>query len=182
MTTATRTFIFWVDPATRFAALAKFGTDGPWGHMGVGFELSDKSEIYYEALLSEGFVGPKPIARLHRFVAEDDKRKLVVAYTDLDAATSVAKRHVCEGLTGWLGYNSLQLGLMAISERYHIPVPRSPGKVVCSEAVARVLQPEIDLRDGRRVRFDMVNPNSAWRRYLGIRAGYGWVNGPPAKV
>ena len=114
-----------------------------------------------------------PHRPLFRFAEKDGKRKLVVAYTDLDARTSEEKRQVCRAMVGTVGYGQAQLVLMALSERYHLPVPHSPSRVVCSEAVSRILYPQIDLRDARRKRHDMVNPNSAWRRWLEMKCGYG---------
>lgn len=173
---AVRTFIFWVYSDSRMAKLTKFSTDGPFSHMGIGFELTDGSEIYFEALKHDGFVGPKPISSVRKYVAENTARKLVLEYTPLNEDISNRKLIECKKLVGTVGYYSFQLALMGLSERYHFPVPRSPSRVVCSEAVSRIVFPEIDLRDSRRTRHDMVNPNSAWRRWLEIKCGYGYIN------
>lgn len=177
---AVRTFIFWVFADTRLSRLTRFATDGSWSHMGLGFVMDTGFLCIYEALWAEkGFVGPKPFARVMEFAAENPKRKLALQYTGLDEQTSERKRLVCEASKGVLSYGPWQLAMMGLSERYHVPVPKSERKVVCSEIVSRILQPEIDLRDGRRRTDDHVNPNSAWRRWLEVKTGYGWLNGPP---
>ena len=174
--TADRTFIFWVYSGSVLARIAARVGDGPWGHMGIGFNLSNGMQIYYEALFAQGFVGPISISELHNFIIEKPKRKYAIEYTDLNESQSRQKLKACEEMRGTAGYAELQLLAMAMSERYHIPVPRSPRRVVCSEAVSRILSPEIELRDSRRTRHDMVNPSSAWRRWLEIKSGYAHIS------
>jgi len=176
---ALRTFLFWSYSATVPGAVIAFGTDGPFSHMGIGFDLSIKERVYYEALLRDGFHGPRRVEVLCRYIQEKPKRKLVIEYTDFNAETSERKRRQCETMVGQAGYHAVQLVLMALSERYWIPVPRSPSRVVCSEGVSRIVCPELDLRDARRKRHDMVNPNSAWRRFLEIKCGHGSITAPP---
>jgi len=172
------TFIFWEYSDSFIARRAVRIEDGPWGHMGIGFKLLTGEQIYYEALFGKGFIGAKPLIRLQNFVKENPKRKYALEYTDLNESQSQEKLNRCEEMKGTAGYAELQLLFMAMSERYHIPVPRSKNRVVCSEAVSRILYPEIDLRDSRRSRHDMVNPVSAWRRWLEIKNGYGHISAP----
>lgn len=154
-------------------------TDGPWSHCGLVFKMEGGAMCYFEAIPNGGFQGPRPLWKLTRAVMEDDRRRNVIVPLHLDRAAVGAKWHVCLNLRGHRSYASLQLLAMAAFERYGIPVPTSPRRVVCSEILSRILAPEIDLRDARRTKHDEVNPNSAWRRLLEIMAGYGYVNAPP---
>jgi len=181
MTYATKTFVYWTYSGdTMLGRLIAWATDGPWCHMGIGFELNNGARERYEALKNSGFAGPKPYETLIEFGEENPKRRMLVAYTDFGTEISEALRQLCRSMVGQLSYNTEQLAFMALSERYRFPVPRSPDRTVCSEAVSRVLEPHIELRDARRKTHDMVNPNSAWRRYVEVRSGYGAVTAPPA--
>ena len=175
------TFLLWVDSGAFGAKITRFGTDGPWSHMALGFQMSNGDELYYEALNKQGFVGPRPLADVRNFVKKNSRSIMALDYTALTSDESEEVRKKCNLMVGTVGYGNWQLALMGLSERYHFPVPHSPKKVVCSEAVSRLLVPFLDLRDRRRVRHDMVNPNSAWRRWMEIKAGFGWVNRPLSK-
>ncbi len=147
-------------------------SDGWASHMGVGFELEDGRQVYYESLIKQGFVGPDPIDKLYAYVHSVAAARAIIIDAGLDAQTSARKLSICEANAGTTGYNQWQLASMLMLERYGLPVPHSPNRWVCSEAAARILYPEIDLRDMRRTTFDAVNPNSAWRRWCEIAAGY----------
>ena len=181
---AVRTFIAWVDSALPHGRAISYLTDGPWSHQLIGFELVDGSPVYYESLYKTGFTGPHDLAKLTAWLAKNPARKFVKTFVPIDAAASQAKRLAADRMAGNMGvghqagYGKLQLLLMAAFERYGIPVPASPNHVVCSEAVSRLLCPEIDLRDHRRKSHDEVNPNSAWHRWLEIQAGHGAITAP----
>jgi len=175
-----RTFLYWLNSGSRFARLIAFASDGPWSHMGGGFELEDGTIERFEALKHQGFNGPKPMQSLLDFVQSDPKRRMAIEYTDLDAEQSVIARDRCKSMVGKVAYGELQLALMGLSERYFLPVPTTRGVTVCSEAWSRILEPWVDLRDRRRHKHDMVNPNSAWRRFLEIKGGYSELNAAPA--
>lgn len=151
-------------------------TDGPWAHMGLAFGMSDESGQYCEALMGENVTGPKDVAKLTALQAENSKTRIAFVLLQLTPEECEQKRQLCFAWRGVMTYSKPQLLAMAMFERYGLPVPHSPSRVVCSEFVARVLYPQIDLRDLRRTRFDEVNPNSAWRRLMEIQAGMGWVN------
>lgn len=152
--------------------------DGPWGHCALGFDLDDGTSGYYESLWQDGVCGPKPAAKLAD-LAKDPRNKLAVIVLDCDTATAEAIRQDAAGDVGKVGYAKVQLSRNALFERFWIPIPESPNRVHCAEFLARKLvRSGIDLRDQRRARFDEVNPCSAWRRLLEIRAGYGAATAP----
>ena len=175
---ATKTFLFWNFSGSSLARLNRVFTDGPWGHMGGGFDLSDGTSEIYEALFGRGFIGPTPLRSLKAWQLRQPERKMAIVYLDLDEEQSEVKRQTCKRMVGTIGYAEFQLVLMGLFERYGLPVPRSPRRVVCSEAWSRILHPEMDLRDRRRRRDDYVNPNSAWRRMLEIKCGFAGFTGP----
>ena len=186
MPTALSTFLFWTwCPEFWCKAIANI-TDGPFGHMGVGFTLSDPSDpshpsdIYYEALADQGWTGPHDLAvRRASFLSKDPRSVFVVVPLNLSEEVSEGKRQQAQSMCGVWSYGKLQLASMLLCERLWIPVPRSKTSVVCSEAVARILAPEFDLRDARRTSFDEVSPNSAWHRLLEIQSGHGAITAAP---
>jgi hypothetical protein len=143
-----------------------------WSHMGIGFQLSNHSIIYYENLFRDGFQGPKPFGKLIAF--RDGGGRLSVQWFDfMHTAVCQAKREKCEAWAGkHRGYFGWQLAAMWKFERilrfYHRHIRPSPDRGVCSEDVARLLYPELDLRDTERD-FDEVNPNSSWRKYRELK-------------
>jgi len=142
-----------------------------YSHCGVVFEMSDGKIIYYEALFSEGFSGPKPIKKLQAKIIKNDGR-FCFWWLSLDSAVAEQVRLRCENWVGTRGYYAWQLASMWWFERvgrhFGWHVPASPSKMVCSEACARSLFPWIDLRDNDHPRFDEVNPNSVYRRTVEI--------------
>lgn len=188
---AVRCFLIWVQSNLRHGRATAWLTDGPWSHMAIGFDLSSGRRVYYEALYSEGFVGPMPLESLENWLKKDAKRKSAISYTSLIAQTAQEIRVMADRMAGnthdeagivrKAGYNKLQLLAMAAAERYGLPVPSSESRVVCSEAVSRLLHPHIDLRDHRRQSHDEVNPNSAWHRWLEYLAGFGSITAPAVK-
>jgi len=166
---AIRTFAFWTFKAGPLARIICRVTKGSWAHMGIGFRMEDMSERYFEALYSKGVVGPKPISELKAFGNKKGCRWWY-DYAELDSGASQAKYLECRGQVGKVGYYAWQLACMWAFERLGVPVPHSPDRVVCSELVARVLSPELDLRDAIHNKFDMVNPASAYRRWIKLHA------------
>jgi hypothetical protein len=181
--TALKTFMFWTYADESWSrAIAKL-TDGPFAHMGIGFDVNNDGRVesvYFEALFHDGWTGPKPVSKLIAFRDGAAGRKLAVAYTKLTPDQSQPKLNACLQAVGVKGYHKWQLVQMLVSERFWIPVRESAERWVCSEGAARILAPELDLRDARRRRFDQVSPNSAFRRWCEITAGYGLVNAVPA--
>jgi hypothetical protein len=170
---AVETFLFWTFHDGVLGRMIAAVTDGPWSHMGVAFSLDSGYVVYYEALIRDGVQGPKPIDRLHAFAARAPKNRFVMVRLDnIGAEQSELKRVACEEMVGNAVYGQFQLATMLLFERYNIPVFNSPHRVVCSELAARIVAPQVDLRDRRRRRFDEVNPNSAWRRFCETSTGY----------
>ena len=147
-------------------------TDGIWGHTLIAFRFSTGG-CYFEALLGDGVTGPWPIERLFDWESESNKHRLcLVLLASTPAAREVA---LCRAMCarGRQSYSAPQLLAMGLSERYGLPVWRSERKTVCSEYAAYVLEGIVDLRDRRRRIVDQVNPNSAWRRVMEEKAGFG---------
>lgn len=145
-------------------------TRSPFSHTGVAFRFADGRTEYFEALLSDGFTGPKDGSKLNAFALEPGNhlQMMVLPCTPEQAGAMYDTAMAMNGM----GYNPVQLLFIAIATRYGTPVPRSPKRTICSEAHARILYPFFDIRDIYRRRFDEVTPGSAWVRHLEIRAGY----------
>lgn len=154
-------------------------TDGIWGHMLVGFRFEDDTACYFEALLGDGVTGPWPLDRLLAWREEPMHRAALVPISDVlsnftDAEIAYALTRAIFSV-GRHSYSAPQILAMRLSERYRLPMWRTEDRTVCSEFVAWVIQGIMDLRDRRRTKLDQVNPNSAWRRVMEERAGYGAV-------
>jgi hypothetical protein len=136
-----------------------------WSHMGVGFRFSDGTAVYFEAWVPR-VRGPKPLSHLIDWVHQKPKRRLAIVELLIPPNLCERKYGIAQTYSGLIGYGELQLLAMWAFERFgkrwgwH--VPKSPGRVVCSEYAARVLYPEFDLRDSIHTRFDEVTPGSAW--------------------
>lgn len=180
---------FTADDTSRICRAIQSATDGPWGHVFLGFEWewADHPDgrvlaCYYEALFSDGVTGPWPIKRVLDWHQETRHHRLAMVYIPTilspDRRLDIALR-CAESAVGKQSYFAWQLAAMLVFERYGIPVPRSDNRTVCSEFVAWALDGVIELRDRRRRRFDEVNPNSAWRRACEEVAGQGQYNRPP---
>lgn len=167
---------FTADDSAAFCRATQFITDGPWGHVFVGFWFPDGTGCYFEALISDGVTGPWPIERVQEWSKEDLKHRLAIVDLprswipggDLSQALACARSAV-----GKHSYWKVQLLAMLMFERYGRAMIRSETKTVCSEYAAWVLQGIIDLRDRRRTELDAVNPNSAWRRVCEELSGLG---------
>lgn len=151
-------------------------TDGPWGHVLVGFRWPDGSACYFEALLGDGVTGPWPIERLTSWNAESKMHRLALVDIPRSWLPNVGLRPalgVAIAAIGRQSYSAPQLLAMGLFERYGLPMLRSETRTVCSEFAAYVLEGIVDLRDRRRIKLDQVNPNSAWRRLCEELAGLG---------
>lgn len=176
---AVKLFIFWsFDPTSRMSSLTVRITgrqlpdkSDAWSHMGLGFELFNGDLEYYECLFHDGFCGPKPISKLIAFCDAGG----CVSLQPVDSIKSPEAQQIRENCRAWVGtrgYYHWQLISMWAFERFGrflgTHVPHSPDRLVCSEAVARLVWPWMDLRDSVRD-FDEVNPNSAYRKWLKIK-------------
>ena len=163
---------FYTFSGSKIAMLARWSTNGPFGHMGIAFERADGSIDCFEARSDEGFVGPFPIEEMAAYVDTRSGHFLIGNALDL-APTDVSNIYTAAmNMVGNVSYSKMQLGLMFLSERYGVRLRHSPNKVVCSEAVARLLYPHVDLRDCDHSTFDVVSPNSAYWRMCEIQARY----------
>ena len=140
---------------------------GVWSHAGVGFRLQNGDSIYFEALFAKGVQGPKPLVHLMEWVVKSQKRRVAIVELPIEANVCERKYGIAQTYRDLAGYGEWQLLAMwffeKIGRRWGWHVPRSPGRVVCSEFAARVLWPEIPLTDSMRPRLDEVTPGSAWR-------------------
>lgn len=140
-----------------------------FSHMGLGFELDNHQLVYFEALARYGFTGPHPIEKLFAFQKRGGTL-LIQPVVGLHGPIAEQIHQRCLSWVGRTSYHEWQLGLMWAYERFGRRlgwrIPRSPCKVVCSEAVAELLWPHFDLRDPDHPAFDEVNPNSAYRSWL----------------
>ena len=141
-----------------------------WSHMGIGFTLQDGKRVYYEAIVGKGFIGPIPIEKLIDKIGQNEKSRLAIKELPIEPYRVLGIYKECRRWQGRKSYSAWQLVRMWFFERLGrwvgIRVRRTPDRLVCSEAVARLIYPPYDLRDEIRRRFDEVNPNSAWRKYL----------------
>ena len=163
---------FYTFSGSKIAKLARWATNGPWGHMGISFEKDDGSIDCFEARSDEGFVGPFPVQQTAAYVDERGGYFEISKPLDLSTAAVASIHAGTRRMVGNVTYSKMQLGLMFLAERYGIRLPPSPNKVVCSEAVARLLDPHVDLRDCDHSTFDVVSPNSAYWRMCEIQARY----------
>lgn len=162
---------FWTYKAdSRVSRMIADITRSPFSHTGVAFRFSGGRTEYFESLLSDGFQGPKDGAELNKFAATPGNRFQTIVLPASEEVRS-AVYATAMAMRG-SGYNKAQLVWIALSRRYGTPVPRSPKRVICSEAHARILYPFFDIRDIHHRRFDEVTPQTAWIRHLEIRAGY----------
>lgn len=167
-----------------FSRATQTACDGPWSHVGIGFTLSSGNRVYFEALLNRGFVGPRPYADLVKWGMEKHHRFLVI---EMPARLIINPQAIYEDClsmrkcwSGRRGYHAWQLARMWAFQRYGIPVAASTDRVVCSEAVSRILAAfsMMDLRDKRRAKHDEVNPVSAWIRILAYLSSLENIDAP----
>lgn len=165
--------------------------NSPFSHMGIGFKIEaeggnlkdegkrekgkenchghtrtedDKTEVYYEALVGKGFRGPKPLTDLIGWQAElPERRSVLVAEIPSLAGIAELKRRLTQSYTEIVTYSEWQLVALFFAIRYGWEIAESHKGVVCSEIAARILYPEIELRDHEHHIFDLVTPGTAWR-------------------
>lgn len=157
--------------ASIFANAIAVVTEGPWSHMFIAFRLSDKREIYFEALISRNVDGPRNLADATDWSKKRPGRILLVEWTNASSDLAHKKMLECEDdVDRMRAYGKLQLLSMLILERTGIAIGSMRhdigSRVVCSEFVAEKLYPFIDLKDYTHKTFSSVNPNSAWRAWL----------------
>jgi len=166
---------FFTFSGSTISKLATWATGKPWGHTGIVFECSNAKQFEaFEARSDQGFVGPYDFNKTVDYITKRHGRILLVNHLSIDGydAASVYDRACSMAADGNISYSKPQLALMFLFERYGIKFRPSKNKIVCSEAIARLLYPFIDLRDVNHPTFDTVTPNSAYYRICEIQAGY----------
>lgn len=160
-----RCFIYWTrDDRSLVSWLIRRVTGCDWSHVGIGFAFVDSCDnpagcVAFEALFGLGFVGPTPWQDILAWAKQPGRSIMTEDVIPPSLMMLQEKYALALRLVGALGYAVWQLLAMWGFERLGIRVPRSPRRVVCSEIVARILFPEIELRtDGRS--FDEVTPCS----------------------
>jgi hypothetical protein len=187
MKMATDIFIFWAAGESRFSELLMRVMGFSFSHCGIGFTVNrseapgpglatGSSEIYFEALFGKGFLGPRPLEDMFVWAAKHPRRKITIMRLGVGADLATEKLIVAESYVGILGYAEWQLLAMWAFERFGrrfgLHVPRSSNRVVCSEAVARILYPQIPLTDQDHSRLDEITPKSLYhsaKAWLGRR-------------
>lgn len=169
---AIRVWLFWSTSWEFISLMIRRVSGGKWSHLGLGFDLDDGRQVYFEALFENGWDGPHPVSELVEF--EETRRgqyeRHYIPWIDAGRAHELFLRAL--SMVGKAGYHQWQLLAMwafeRVGRRIGLVVKDDPDRVVCSEGVARVIYPDVDLRDPERPTFDSVNPCSAYLRFKQI--------------
>lgn len=151
---------------------------GPFSHMGVGFK-GKSEEIYYEALVGKGFAGPRQFTDLVSWQMKKPGRKLLILEIPSLASCAEQKRIVTETYSHVLTYSEWQLVALFCFIKFGWTVEETLTRVICSEIVARICAPEMDLRDSKHKIFDVVTPGSAWRKLNALNRASMMATGSP---
>ena len=146
--------IAWIS-APRECLAGRFSEVGT--HAAQGFIADDGTKVYFEALEGAGFRGPLPDSEAVRW-AERKRGRWVRRY-QLNVTADEAKEiwdRAQDQLGSWK-YSIIQLLLMYLNLRFRVPLSRTPGRVICSEAVGRLTSPILDLRGAGKT-FDETTP------------------------
>jgi hypothetical protein len=157
---------------SKTARLARWATQGPWGHVGIVIEHLNGDMELFEALAGEGFVGPRPLQESLDYLDGIGGKYLLSHPLQLSTDQASKVYAASMAMVGSVTYSKLQLIGMFFSERYGIRLRRSPKRVVCSEACARLVYPFLDMRDCSHPQFDTISPNSLYWRHCELHAGY----------
>jgi len=125
-------------------------------HARLGFTLEDGAQVYFEALEGTGFDGPKPEDRVANWIKKGAGRWTELYHLDLPPEIANAIYVRALGKLGKWSYSVPQLLSMYFALRFGTRLRQSPDKVICSEAVARLVFPDEDLRYKRN--FENVTP------------------------
>jgi hypothetical protein len=148
-----------------------------FSHVAIGFGYQfdhdpdfAACEMYFENLLTRGFRGPHPLSHMADWVSRDRRRTWNIRSLPLTPSQAQAVHDACIAWAGVVrrGYNAAQLAAIWASIRFGCPVPRTPTRGICSEDVARLLFPILDLREPGKS-FDHADPNSVYRQYLALQ-------------
>ena len=136
-------------------------------------ELTD--HVYFEMSFKHGYIGPRPISRLTRWVNQKKFHRMehlwlprlhgVFADIKFHAAlTDAGKGDKWDGISephGMTSYARWQLLTLFGHERWGWPIPDGPKHTTCSEQTARRIYPEYDMRECGES-FDCVTPGGGW--------------------
>lgn len=157
---------------SKTARLARWATQGPWGHVGLIVEFPTGEMVLFEALAGKGFVGPRPLQESLDYLDGRGGTYLLSHPLQLMTGQANSVYADAQAMVGTVSYSKRQLLGMFFAERYGIPLPSSENRVVCSEACARLVYPYLDMRDIDHDQFDKVSPNSLYWRHCELHAGY----------
>lgn len=108
-------------------------------HCGIGFDLEDGSQVYYESHSDNGFGGPWSIVRLESWIDRKPGRWARRYNLTLSAVAVASLYALCERQRGLWPYPLGQLIQMWRWTRLQLPITTSTDAVVCSEAVSRLI-------------------------------------------
>lgn len=128
-----------------------------WTHSRVGFELADGRRVYFEAIFREGWTGPHPEEKAEAWADKHPHRRIERLW--IGDLTTLAVDRIwtrAKAMVEVWPYSPGQLLWIYAAIRMGIRVPKSPRAVVCSEGVARVAGPTVDVSNGKPA--DQVTP------------------------
>lgn len=151
-------FVFFCWGDAFYSKLISRVTGGP-SHAGIGFYYENRESRYFEALFGKGVVGPRPFTKVKDWFLRSPKTRNIDVipingFTPEQCALKLAMAHT---YVDTAGYGEMQMLAMYLFYRFGFRVPSTPGRVVCSEFVARLLSPEIELATKDRS-YDEISP------------------------
>lgn len=134
-------------------------TNAEYSHTGIVFHAGT-SAYYYEALMGKGFHGPRHFNDLMDWSRENDKRKLQIKtlpqFSSEEVKYMLGRATTLEETSSYAEWQLVQFLLM---KKLRVPMRRSHKKVICSEAVSRIMYPIVDLpKDLGLQHHDAVSP------------------------
>jgi hypothetical protein len=138
-------------------------TGGP-AHMGIGFELANGNQVYYENLFAKGFQGPKSIEELHRWGYGAKNRLVEIYWLRIDPPVCERKHVVAHTWVGMAGYAEWKLVAFLwyeiIGKKLGLHIRPVFNRFICSTSAACILAPDTDLTTDGRTVYE-VTPKSA---------------------
>ena len=135
-------------------------TGGP-SHVALGFDDQGDNGEYYEALAGHKVRGAIPYREAQDWQVRRPKTRRL-EFVRISDNPELIERKLLTAKTwvGAAGYGHFQLLAMLCFIKFGWRVPKSIGRVVCSELVARILYPDIDLTEGHPL--DAVTPANVY--------------------
>lgn len=156
--------IFWTYSGSRTSKLVRLVDGGPWTHVGLVFVGQRGDRIGFEARTREGWTGPYTFRDTEQYIERMGGEMYVsppLPMRPCDVMQAYA-RAVELGRTS-KPYSRMQLWWIWMRKRYHVPVPRSKAKMICSEGVVRALSGLGPCPAWGKP--DQETPGSLWRWY-----------------